>query len=95
MFSLANYAIQSANPILPSWIDVLWWVIPIAYLALVIWAIVELVRNKSLDIAPKLAFAFLIILAPFIGSILTILLVRSHANSSAHRQPQGEPQGRR
>lgn len=89
MLSLAHYAVQSANPIVPTTFEVLFWVIPAAYLALVIWAIVELVRNKSLDIAPKLAFAFLIILAPFIGSILTILLVRSHANSSAQRQPMG------
>ncbi|MGJ9373474.1 hypothetical protein [Nesterenkonia sp. CF4.4] len=73
-------AFLGLNPtITSSWIDIAWWAIPVLYASLVIWAAVELVRNRSLDFAPKIAFAFLLVLAPFIGSILTILLVRTHA----------------
>ena len=80
------------NPaITASWIDIAWWVIPIVYAALILWAVVELVRNSSLDIAPKIAFAFLVVLAPFLGALLTILLVRTHARPSNQAPSESTP----
>lgn len=85
MVSSATSTFLGLNPQLSSsWIDIAWWVIPIVYAALIIWALVELVRNDSLEMVPKIAFAFLLVVAPFIGSILTIVLVRTHAKKPRH-----------
>lgn len=87
MISAMASAFTGMNPMLSgSWIPLAWWVIPIVHAGLIIWAIVELARNRSLDLAPKIAFAVLIVLAPFVGSILTIVLVRSHARSEPVRR---------
>lgn len=90
MLLATSLAVVGLNPsITSSWIDIAWWVIPLAYVTALLWAAVELVRNQSLDLAPKIAFALPMVLAPFIGSILTILLVRTHARPSAQGQAEG------
>ncbi|TDS87370.1 hypothetical protein EV640_101153 [Nesterenkonia aurantiaca] len=90
MLLVKSSTIVGLNPVInSSWIDIAWWGIPIAYATALLWAAVELVRNQSLDLAPKIAFAFLMVLAPFIGSVLTILLVRTHARPSARGQTEG------
>lgn len=92
MPSAKSPGMLALNPVIDSsWIDIAWWGIPIAYATALLWAAVELVRNQSLDLAPKIAFALLLVLAPFIGSVLTILLVRTHARPSAQGQAEGAP----
>lgn len=72
-----NGATIAANPVLPPWTGLAPWIVSAVLVALLIWAIVEVIRNDTFSLVLKVAFVLLALVVPFIGPIITIGVARS------------------
>ncbi|GAA1149163.1 hypothetical protein [Nesterenkonia lutea] len=80
---------MAVNPTLPNAWETLgrgfFVVVPLVILALVLWAVVLVMRTPTLDVTAKGVLLLLALLAPVIGPILVLLLCRQSRREGQHR----------
>ena len=60
----------------------------LASLALIVWAVVDLIGNPRIDGPLKIVWALVIFFLPFLGSLIYLVIGRSASESASARAPR-------
>ncbi|WP_146131223.1 hypothetical protein [Nesterenkonia sandarakina] len=74
---IASTSAVGMNPTLSPGTGIAPWIIGIVLVGLLVWAVAEVTRNKTFGLIPKVALILLALLAPVVGPLITIAVVRA------------------
>jgi drug/metabolite transporter (DMT)-like permease len=78
--------LASANPLIPTGYDILWSVIAIALFALVVAALISLVRNaRALTTVQALVWTLLVLFVPLFGALAWLFVGRPSSAAAVAR----------
>lgn len=82
---MLTVAAEVHNPLLPAGTDILWSLLFVAAAALVISALIQVVRTRALPVGARLAWFVVVLATPLIGALAWLLFRSALQRAAASR----------